>query len=155
MTPPTRRHYISFGRGALLLLAWSFAAQAQPAALTLACKGTAISSSNPKDVADPKSGEDPMTEPVSMGIIINFTTRAVQGFGYPGLVDYPVTIKGTNDVKIVFGGQQTSGLTNSIIGSLDRVTGELLATSSVIGPKGNTLTATTYTLQCKPTQRMF
>jgi hypothetical protein len=70
-------------------------------------------------------------------------------------VDYPVTIEGANDVKVVFGGQQTSGLTNSIIGSLDRVTGELLATSSVTDPKGNTLSETTYTLQCKPTQRIF
>jgi hypothetical protein len=143
--------------GALLLLAWSFVATAQaeqPATLTLGCKGTANSSLNPKFSGDPKSGEDPMTEPVSMGIIINFTTRTVQGFGYPGLLDYPVTIKGADDVKIVFGGQ-TSGLTNSIIGSLDRVTGEVLATSSVKDPKGNTLSETTYTLQCKPTQRMF
>ena len=64
----------------LLLLAWGFAAtaQAQPAAtLTLACKGTVTSSLDSKP------------EPLSMGIIINFTTRTVQGFGLPG-ADYPV-----------------------------------------------------------------
>jgi hypothetical protein len=143
----------------LLLLALGFAttAQTQPATLMLACKGTATSSSNPKHVEDPKSGEDPMSEPVSMGIVFNFTTRSVQGFGYPGLGDYPVTITGANDVKIVFGGQQTpSSSTSSIIGSLDRVTGDLQATYQVYDEKAHkTLTVTTYALQCRPTQRMF
>jgi hypothetical protein len=65
---------------------------AQPATLTLACQGTATS-----------GVEDAKPEPVSMGIIVNFTKQTVHGFGYPGL-DYPVKITAWNDVTITFGG---------------------------------------------------
>jgi hypothetical protein len=41
---------------------------------------------------------------LAAGMVI---TRSVQGFTYPGLMDYPVTITGADDVKIVFGGQHT------------------------------------------------
>ena len=45
---------------------------------------------------------------------------------------------------------------SSIIGSLDRVTGDLQATYRMYDEKENkTLTVTGYALQCKPTQRMF
>jgi hypothetical protein len=100
-----------------------------------------------------------MSEPVSMGIIFNFSTRSVQGFGLPGLGDYPGTITGL-DVKIVFGGRQGGQQTPSyvtshnIIGALDRVTGYLEATSSY-DENGKTLTVTAYALQCRPAQRMF
>ena len=47
-------------------------AQAADTTLTLACQGTAT------DITQPVDGKP---EPVSMGIIINFTNRTVQGFG--------------------------------------------------------------------------
>jgi hypothetical protein len=66
---------------------------AEPQTLTLACKGTATS-----------GVEDAKPEPVSMGIIVNFTNRTVQGFGTPGMLDYPIKITAWNDVTVVFAG---------------------------------------------------
>ena len=43
--------------------------------------------------------EDAKPEPVSMGIIVNFTDRTVQGFG-----SYPVKITAWNDVSVEFSG---------------------------------------------------
>ncbi len=51
-------------------------AQAADTTLTLACQGTVIS-----DLENAKP------EPVSMGIIVNFTNRTVQGFGAPGVLN--------------------------------------------------------------------
>ena len=67
----------------VLLLAFSFAdaAQAQQQ-LTLACKGT---------VSSPLVQDD-KPDPVSMGILVDFATRRVLGFGMPGLLDYPIMI---------------------------------------------------------------
>jgi hypothetical protein len=46
-------------------------------------------------LADPK--QDAKPEPISMGILINFTKRTVQGFGYPAkITDF-------NDVTVDFG----------------------------------------------------
>src|SRR5262249_43439061 len=89
----------------------------QPATLTLACKGTATWGATP----DKK-------EPISMGLIVNFTSRTVQGFGYPGLIDYTVKITAANDVTVAFeGDQKLSSSTSSIGGTIDRVTGDVEA----------------------------
>jgi hypothetical protein len=138
--------------GAFLLLVWGFAAtaQAQPVTLTLACKGT---TTFPADSSDPDA-----KQPISMGIIVNFTERTVQGFGFPGLLDYPVKITAANDVTIAFGGSSHAFPTSvaSIMGSIDRVTGDVEATSMLSDPKTNkTISTTTYALLCRPTQRMF
>jgi hypothetical protein len=86
-----------------------------------------------------------------MGIIINFTTRTVQGFGLPG-ADYPVTIT-ANDVTVTFSGQKEW---DSMSGSIDRVTGDVVADfSSYYGRERKTLLRKIYSLQCKPAQRMF
>jgi hypothetical protein len=37
-----------------------------------------------------------------MGIIVNFTNKTVQGFGAPGVLDYPVKITASNDVTVAF-----------------------------------------------------
>ena len=80
----------------LLLLACCFAATAQAqATLTLSCKGTTNNGAEPD-----------VKQPISMGIIVNFTSRTVQGFGFPGLIDYPVMITAANDVTIAFSGRQ-------------------------------------------------
>jgi hypothetical protein len=132
--------------GVLLLLLHSTTAQAQPATLTLACKGTTIAG-----YADAKP------EPISMGVILNFTARTVQGFGYPGLIDIPVKITAANDVTVAFGGsQQVLTSVSSIMGSLDRVTGDMEATSTLSDPKTNKIIGqTAYALQCRPAQRIF
>ena len=125
---------------------------AEPATLTLACKGTVTDMSTPN--AKP--------EPLSMGIIVNFTAGTVQGLDFmtrsiQGLIgpkDF-VKITSTNDLTITFLGRSSSGL--SINGSLNRVTGELEATymtSSGEWPQ-STITTQTLALKCRPTQRMF
>jgi DNA-binding MurR/RpiR family transcriptional regulator len=57
---------------ALTAMVASPTAQAADTTLTLACQGTTISGM-----------EDAKPEPISMGIIVNFTKRTVQGFAYP------------------------------------------------------------------------
>jgi len=93
--------------GAFLILGWSgnVAAQVQPNILTLACKGTTTWASLPE--AKP--------EPFSMGIILNFSARTVQGFGTPGLMDYPVRITAANDVTVAFGGSGEVGSSRASI----------------------------------------
>ena len=135
----------------LLLLAWSCAANAQapPSMLKLTCDGTATDSLDP-------SGKDGLA---LMGIIVNFTDSTVQGFGYPyGSFNHPVMITTADDVTVGFYGEQEGVLssTESIIGSIDRVTGDVEATLSLIDQKTSKATRQiTYTLQCKPTQRVF
>src|SRR5262245_58749930 len=100
--------------GALFQLVVTTAQAQQPATLTLACKGTI------ENVGVDKT-------PISMGIIVNFTDRTVQGFSDPGLLDIPVKIKAANDVTVSFGGSITGPFAQyvetSISGTLDRVTG--------------------------------
>ena len=104
--------------GALLLLG---TAQAQPATLTLACKGTTTESLEP----------DAKKYPVSMGIVVNFTDRTVQGFYLLELLEIPVKITAANKL-VAFGGQRKSpSKLTSIHGSIDRVTGDLAATLAV------------------------
>jgi hypothetical protein len=86
--------------------------------------------------------------------------RTVQGLGYPGFLDFPVKITGMNEVTVVFGGYDTSVLSQSthrnIDGSIDRVTSDVEASSMVSNAKTNSIvTSTTYSLTCRPAQRMF
>src|SRR5262245_14251601 len=132
--------------GALLILGWSGSAQAQT--LTLACKGTTTWMPGPE--AKP--------EPISMGIIVNFTTRTVQGFGTPGILDPLVKITAANDVTVTFSGadKTSPGSVWSIMGSIDRVTGDVEATTMLIVSKTDKIISQTpYALQCRPAQRMF
>jgi hypothetical protein len=113
--------------------------------LTLACEGTTTDTVGP----------DAKPEPISMGVVVNFTTRTVQGFG-SGLLDYPVEITAVNEVIIAFGGASKPnnvGQHSIISGAVDLVTGELGVTSSFLGTTGSV--STSYSLKCKPTQRMF
>jgi hypothetical protein len=91
-----------------------------------------------------------------MGIVVNFATRTVQGFYLAG-ADYPITITAADNVTVEFGGKQTRVFsTDSISGSIDRVTGELQATNSSYDQKQQRiLFEQTFALQCKPAQRMF
>jgi hypothetical protein len=91
-----------------------------------------------------------------MGIIVNFSARTVQGFVSPGF-EFPVMITAANDVTVEFSGEHRLASSVHIIsGSIDRVTGDVVATSSITDPKtSNSISQTDYTLQCRPTQRMF
>jgi hypothetical protein len=103
-------------------------AQAADTTLTLACQGTV-------------SQNDAKPEPISMGVIVNFAARTVQGFGYQA------EITSMDDVSITFA---RSGLN----GTVDRVTGDLEATS-VLSGNNKVILAMNYLLKCRPTQRMF
>jgi len=102
--------------------------------------------------------EDAKPEPVSMGIIVDFTSRTVQGFGNPVWVDFPVKITGVNEVTISFrGSSRVLEITDwSIDGAIDRVTSDVEATSIQTNVKTiKTMSSMRYVLKCRPTQRMF
>jgi hypothetical protein len=90
---------------------------------------------------------DNKPEPISMGIIVNFTNQTVHG-----LRPFPVAIIDMNEVTVSFGGQW--GTTTRISGSIDRVTGDFEATSTTMNAKTGNISPQ-YALKCKPTQRMF
>jgi hypothetical protein len=119
---------------------------AEPATLTLACKGTTVT-----------GVEGAKPDPISMGLIVDFTARTVQGFGTPGLLDVPVKITGINEVTVAFSGSdRVLGSDWSILGSIDRVTGDVEATQvSTDAKTGKIFASTGYSLKCRPTQRMF
>jgi hypothetical protein len=134
----------------LVVTALSMPAQAQQDVLTLACKGTSTT-------------EDEKPTPVSKGLIVNFTTRTIQGFVSPGLLglgDYPVNIDWFNDAIVEFSGSKKVPDTKStyiLHGKIDRVTGdvepsELSVYESETPPKN---ISTKYSLNCRPAQRMF
>jgi hypothetical protein len=114
-------------------------AQAADTTLTLACQGT-TNLNNAK------------LEPISMGIIVDFTNRTVQGFGFPDSHDFPVKITGMNEVTITFHGSNQAG-NMSITGSIDRVTGDVEARNQAASDTFYTILR--YALKCKPAQRMF
>jgi hypothetical protein len=136
----------------ILVAGLSTAAQAvENGTLTLACNGTTVSG-----VPDAKP------EPSSMSLIFNFTAGMVQGFGVPGLQDPPVRITGINDVTVAFGGATRAsaralGLSDwSLIGTIDRVSGDVEASEMATDAKtGKTIYSTSYSLKCRPMQRMF
>jgi hypothetical protein len=122
----------------------SMTAQAvEPATLTLACKGT-VTTGNGKP------------EPISMGVIVNFTNGAVQGFGFPAkIID-------VNEVTITFNDVEPAaeGFTRSAeqgtYGTIDRVTGDVYVTNTMKETKtGKAVYSTDFTLKCRPAQRMF
>ena len=103
---------------------YPFIALSEPGTLSLACKGTV--------------GSDKKRDPVSMGIVVNFTTRTVQF----GLYRYPEKIKitGPDDARVVFG-EESEG--SGFIGTINRVTGDTQA--KAVGGDA-------YSLQCRPVQ---
>jgi hypothetical protein len=138
MTPGTLAFVV-----AIFGLAGSAAVQAQqPPALTLACQGTVSSEAQEKP------------DPISMGIIVNFNSRTVQGFSAAG--SYPVTIDGENAVTISFhGGEEKGDVVDSVTGTIDRVTGDAWAEKRIFNVKGSGGITVTYMLKCKPGQRKF
>jgi hypothetical protein len=116
---------------------------AEPETLPLACQGTLTDNIKP----------DAKPEQITLGIVVNLTARTVAGFTYPGLEEFPVVIRDANEVHITFTGSNESG-SSIVAGDINRVTGELWA-SSMMRDTSNIVTSTTYSLKCRPTQRMF
>jgi hypothetical protein len=112
---------------------------AEPATLTLTCKGTATI-----------RADSPKPNPLSMDLIVNFTTRTVAGTARqrPYVFDDQLQITEWNEVTVIFRGF-SQFLGKNISGSMDRVTGDvgMLATSKT--------EAIDYSLKCTPSQRMF
>jgi hypothetical protein len=94
--------------------------------------------------------EDP--QQVTTGIVVNFTTRRVQGLQAPGVFDYPLTITAADDAIITFQGsnRQKGDLSISTLGTIDRVNGDVDATMFATNQS-----STVYALKCRPAQRMF
>jgi hypothetical protein len=137
--------------GALAIVAYlsTTAQAADEKTLTLACQGTTTFTLGMKDVK---------REPISMGIIVDFTNHTVHGFALPpaGRADFPVKIVGMNEVTIAFHGSESkSQVETSITGSIDRVTGDVEARTQVSSSKTSDISFLRYALKCKPTQRMF
>jgi hypothetical protein len=91
-------------------------AQAADTTLTLVCRGAVTQN-------------DANPEPISMGVIIDFAARTVQGFGYP------VEITATDDVLGTF----ARSAQPTIDGTVDHVTGDLQATFVMLSKNNNVL----------------
>ena len=90
-----------------------------------------------------KIKRDAKPEPISMGIIVNFTSRTVTGFRG---ANFPVAITTIDDVHISFRGLNSSPtLFAAVYGSIDRVTGAVEATMDGL-PTLRSLTR--YSLKC-------
>ena len=112
--------------------------------VTLACEGTATDKTDLRELAKP--------EPVSMGLIIDFTTNSVAGF--PSFSADRVKIIVVD--KTTFGFSGTDGTGGAVFGTADRATGDVEATMERWNDETNKLQwATGYSLKCKATQRMF
>jgi hypothetical protein len=128
----------------ILVAGLSTTAQAvETETLTLVCNGV--------------GGAEGKLEPiVSLSLIFNFTAGTVQGFGAVPDLDYPIKITGINELTVAFGSVQTSKSSLSFSGTIDRVTGQVLAKEIGRGTKtGKTFVSTGYSLICRPTHRMF
>jgi hypothetical protein len=129
----------------LLALGLSFAHAAEPTGtLRLACEGTRTEMWTPDK-----------PEPVSMGIIVDFGARTVSIFGAP------IPIEDLSDVQVVFNSTDhpdDDQFHQHVGGTIDRVTGDVGMLTILSGPfSDNSYISlwTNYSLQCKPTQRMF
>jgi hypothetical protein len=80
--------------------------------LTMACQGTTTAMTK----------TDAKPEPISMGIVVNFTAKTVEGFTYPG-ANLLVKIYDVDETTVMFAGPR--GGAWEISGSIDRVTGEV------------------------------
>jgi hypothetical protein len=135
-----------------MVVALATAQAAEPTGtLTLACQGTVTIKAAPPFEYEP--------DPVAMGLVVNFTTRTVQGASRwgPYLFDDQLQINEWNERTVVFSGF-SKFLDKDINGSMDRVTGDVRMVASAnptlsLGPPNQS--SYDYSLKCRPTQRMF
>jgi len=121
-------------------------AQATETTLMLACKGTVTTKSLSTTKYEP--------DPISMGFIVNFTTRTIQGTARwgPYLFDDQIPITEWNEGTVVFSGF-SKFMGANISGYMDRMTGDVgivaTATKDLPGPSFD------YALKCSPTSRVL
>ena len=127
----------------LAFLALATAQAAEPTVtLTLACQGTVMD--NIKRDAKPK--------PISMGIVLNFAARTVQGF--PHIGDAEITK--VDDSRIVFvASYDDNNVEWGFAGTVDRVTGDLKAHWMLMNMETGNSHIVAYRLKCQSTQRML
>ena len=105
--------------------------------LALACRGERIWWGAPNT--------DPVKEQVSIGIIVNFTARTVNGLGTDWRDAIPIhTITET----AIFAERQDDPVEASIIGTIDRITGDVDAGITASGSSGKV--SMLYSLKCNP-----
>lgn len=109
-------------------------AQAADTTVTLACKGKQSSG----------DGARMSSEVINIGIIVDLQNKTIVGLE----PTVPLTIVGFTETEISFHGSETNW---QMSGTLDRVTGSLVATSV----RSNPNVKLSFDLQCRPTQRMF
>jgi hypothetical protein len=119
-----------------MVAAVSMTAQAANETLTLACKGKEYHSITGKG------------DQINIGVILDFQKKIVTGLSDAGLL----TITDVTETTISFSRFEVGWNVN---GTLDRVTGALVAASIKSDPNGKTILTLSYELQCRPTQRMF
>jgi hypothetical protein len=99
-----------------------------------------------------KMEADAKPEPVVANVIVDLTDRTVQGLFYlRSSLDYQVKVTAMNKATVTFGGISDRKV---ISGKIDRVTGDMSATSVSTEAEGLILLKT-YALKCRPVQRMF
>jgi hypothetical protein len=133
----------------LLLVGLSIAHAAEPTGtMTLACEGK---------THEITQRRDDKTEPISMGIIVDFAARTVEGFGSDAT--FRIGIEGITETTINFSGSNVGDTrrdyTYHVNGTIDRVTGAVQAVHSTTPKAAGQTWSTSYSLKCKPTQRMF
>ena len=107
--------------------------------LMLACRGERIWWGAPNT--------DPVKEQVSMGIIVNFTAWTVNGLGRDWRDAIPIhTI--TETAITFFAERQDDPVEASIIGTIDRITGDVDAGITASGSSGKV--SMLYSLKCNP-----
>jgi hypothetical protein len=124
-------------------------ARAEPPTLTLTCKGATTAYRTPiNNITDP--------QPISLGLIVDLTNETIKGFPFPGDIE----IIQVTETHIVF--RKTSG-TLVVDGRIDRITGDVeghsaqyksLASTEMLKPD-NVMGGFTFSLKCKPAQRML
>jgi hypothetical protein len=123
---------------AVTLLVSTTLSVAEPAQLTLGCQGTETS----------KGGAGTAVNQINIGIIVDFQKQTVVG-----LSDSRLTITGVDETTISFSGVDRGWTMN---GTIDRVTGALVAFSSKFDPgTGKQWLSFSHDLLCRPAQRMF
>jgi hypothetical protein len=136
-----RQGAASSALASVVVLVWvtGMAAAQNVTALTLSCVGTATNALVNK------------VEKVRVGVIVDFGINKVIGFG-PG---WESVIDSVDDTSVDFHRfSGNSDLRSSVEGSIDRITGALIALVEVASEQ-NTITNVSYDLLCKPARRLF
>jgi hypothetical protein len=126
-----------------------------PLLLVLAglCVSTAQAAEPTATVALACNGTTTDNTPISMSMIIDFKARTIEG----DFASVPMTITDVTETSITFKGSDIGGKaypSYRIDGTINRLTGAMEAVQAS-GPQERWTWTTSYSLKCRPTQRMF